>query len=107
MARIYRRKLLQLSSAGAVAAKAGGIASILATARAPAYAQSATVHWLRWNDFDPATFSDALLKKEIAPEAEKGSRQHQAQHRDHQPRTWYGSSEMKSATFRNGRHNCA
>jgi multiple sugar transport system substrate-binding protein len=65
MARIHRRKLLQLSGAGAVAAKAGGIAAILATARAPAYAQSATVHWLRWNDFVPA--SDALLKKEIAP----------------------------------------
>ena len=27
------------------------------------------MHWLRWNDFVPA--SDALLKKEIAPEAEK------------------------------------
>ena len=69
MARIHRRKLLQLSGAGAVAAKAGGIASILATARAPAYAQTASVHWLRWNDFVPA--SDALLRKEIAPEAEK------------------------------------
>ena len=69
MARIYRRKLLQLSGAGAMAAKTGGIAAILATSRAPAYAQAATVHWLRWNDFVPA--SDALLKKEIAPEAEK------------------------------------
>ena len=27
------------------------------------------MHWLRWNDFVPA--SDELLKKEIAPEAEK------------------------------------
>jgi len=69
MARINRRKLLQLSGAGAVAARAGGMASILATSRAPAYAQTATVHWLRWNDFVPA--SDALLRKEIAPEAEK------------------------------------
>ena len=69
MARIHRRKLLQLSGAGAMAAKTGGIAAILATSRAPAYAQAATVHWLRWNDFVPA--SDALLKKEIAPEAEK------------------------------------
>jgi len=41
----------------------------LAAARAPAYAQGATVHWLRWNDFVPA--SDELLKKEIAPAAEK------------------------------------
>ena len=69
MARIHRRKLLQLSGAGAMAAKTGGLAAILATGRAPAYAQSATVHWLRWNDFVPA--SDVLLKKEIAPEAEK------------------------------------
>jgi len=69
MARIHRRKLLQLSGAGAVGAKIGGIAAILAAARAPAYAQTATVHWLRWNDFVPA--SDALLRKEIAPEAEK------------------------------------
>ena len=69
MVQIHRRRLLQLSGAGAVAAKIGGIVSILATSRAPAYAQAATVHWLRWNDFIPA--SDALLKKEIAQEAEK------------------------------------
>src|ERR1700726_375352 len=67
MARIHRRKLLQLS--GALAAKGGGLAGIIAASRAPAYAQAATVHWLRWNDFVPA--SDELLKKEIAPEAEK------------------------------------
>ncbi|HEY2185017.1 MAG TPA: extracellular solute-binding protein [Xanthobacteraceae bacterium] len=69
MARIHRRKLLQLSGAGAIAAKSGGMAGILAASRAPAYAQGATVHWLRWNDFVPA--SDELLKKEIAPEAQK------------------------------------
>jgi multiple sugar transport system substrate-binding protein len=69
MVRIHRRRLLQLSGPGAVAAKTGGMASILATLQAPAYAQAATVHWLRWNDFIPA--SDALLKKEITQEAEK------------------------------------
>ena len=69
MARIHRRKLLQLSGVGALAAKGGGLAGIIAASRAPAYAQAATVHWLRWNDFVPA--SDELLKKEIAPEAEK------------------------------------
>jgi multiple sugar transport system substrate-binding protein len=69
MARIHRRRLLQLSGAGALAAKGGGLAGIIAASRAPAYAQAATVHWLRWNDFVPA--SDELLKKEIAPEAEK------------------------------------
>src|SRR4029079_12589665 len=34
-----------------------------------AYAQGATVHWLRWNDFVPG--SDQLLRKEMLPEAEK------------------------------------
>jgi multiple sugar transport system substrate-binding protein len=52
-----------------VAAKAGGIAGILAAGSAPAYAQGSTVHWLRWNDFVPA--SDQLLRKELLPEAQK------------------------------------
>jgi multiple sugar transport system substrate-binding protein len=69
MARIHRRKLLQLSGAGAVAAKTGGIAAILATGRAPAYAQGATVHWLRWNDFVPS--SDKVLREQIVPAAAK------------------------------------
>ena len=43
--------------------------AILATGQAPAYAQATTVHWLRWNDFVPA--SDQLLRKEMLPEAEK------------------------------------
>ena len=69
MPRIARRKLLKLTGAGALAARTGGIAAILTASRPPAYAQGATVHWLRWNDFVPA--SDELLKKEIAPAAEK------------------------------------
>jgi multiple sugar transport system substrate-binding protein len=69
MARIHRRKLLQLSGAGALTAKAGGMAAILATSRAPAYAQGATVHWLRWNDFVPS--SDQLLREKIIPQAAK------------------------------------
>jgi multiple sugar transport system substrate-binding protein len=69
MARITRRKLLKLSGAGAVAANTGGLAAILASGRAPAQAQATTVHWLRWNDFVPA--SDQLLRREILPEAEK------------------------------------
>ncbi len=69
MARVTRRKFLKVSGAGAVAAKAGGMAGILAASRAPAYAQASTVHWLRWNDFVPA--SDQLLRKEMLPEAEK------------------------------------
>jgi multiple sugar transport system substrate-binding protein len=69
MGRLGRRKLLKLSGAAAVAARTGGIAAILAAGRAPAYAQGVSVHWLRWNDFVPA--SDELLKKEIVPAAEK------------------------------------
>ena len=69
MTRIDRRKLLKLSGASAVAAKTGGLAAILATGQAPAYAQTTTVHWLRWNDFVPA--SDQLLRRELIPAAEK------------------------------------
>ena len=69
MPRIHRRKLLQLSGAGAVAATTGGMAGILATSRAPAYAQGATVHWLRWNDFVPT--SDKVLREQIIPQCQK------------------------------------
>src|SRR5258706_2721464 len=69
MARVTRRKFLKVSGAGALAAKAGGMAGILATSRAPAYAQATTLNWLRWNDFVPA--SDQLLRKELIPEGEK------------------------------------
>src|SRR5258707_13518383 len=69
MARISRRKLFKLSGGGAVAAKTGGIAAILALGRAPAYVQATTLHWLRWNDFVPV--SDEVLRKEIVPACEK------------------------------------
>ena len=69
MPRIGRRKLLQLSGAGAIAARTGGIGAVLALGEAPAYAQGTTVHWLRWNDFVPA--SDKLLREEIIPECAK------------------------------------
>jgi multiple sugar transport system substrate-binding protein len=69
MRRIHRRRLLQLSSAGAVAASTGGLATILAARRAPAYAQGSALHWLRWADFVPA--SDQLLRNQIAAECQK------------------------------------
>lgn len=69
MTRITRRKFIGTTGAGAVAASSGGLAGILATGRAPAYAQQTTVHWLRWNDFVPA--SDQLLRRELLPEGEK------------------------------------
>jgi multiple sugar transport system substrate-binding protein len=68
MVRIDRRRLLQVSGAGALAAT-GGLAAILASARAPAFAQGTSVHYLRWSDFVPA--SDQLLRNQIAPAAEK------------------------------------
>src|SRR5436305_11820718 len=61
MARLDRRKFLQSG--------AGGLAGILASGRAPAIAQSTTVHWLRLGDFVPA--SDTLLRRKLLPEAEK------------------------------------
>src|ERR1700756_3788804 len=69
MSRIGRRKFLKLSGTGALAARAGGLAAILATGKAPPYAQGTTLHWLRWNDFIPQ--SDALLKNQIAPQCAK------------------------------------
>src|SRR3954470_15807110 len=69
MTRINRRRFGQLSGAGALAAGTGGLAGILASGRAPAYAQAAAVHWLRWADFVPA--SDQLLKGPITQQCQK------------------------------------
>ena len=69
MTNINRRRFTQLSGAGALAAGTGGLAGILASGRAPAYAQTATVHWLRWADFVPA--SDVLLKGPIVQQCQK------------------------------------
>src|SRR3954469_10621344 len=69
MPRVTRRRFLQVSGAGAAAAQTGGIAGLLATGRAPAYAQQTTLHWLRWNDFVPA--SDQVLKSQIVQECQK------------------------------------
>src|SRR5438128_11826875 len=61
MAQFTRRKFLQASGAG--------LAGILASHQAPVFAQQSTVHWLKWNDFVPA--SDELLRKTMLPEAMK------------------------------------
>jgi len=55
MSRILRRRFLQLSGGATLAAGSGGLAAILASGRAPAYAQGTTVHWVRWSDFVPAS----------------------------------------------------
>jgi multiple sugar transport system substrate-binding protein len=69
MPRINRRHLLKLSGAGAVAATAGGLTGILATGRAPAFAQGTTLHWLKFVDFVPV--SDQLLKGKIKEDCQK------------------------------------
>ena len=61
MVRFTRRKFLQASGAG--------LAGILASHQAPVFAQQSTVHWIKWNDFVPA--SDELLRKQMLPEAMK------------------------------------
>jgi multiple sugar transport system substrate-binding protein len=69
MARVTRRRFLKVTTGGLAAASTGGLAGILATGRAPAFAQETQLHWLRWSDFVPA--SDELLRKTLVPEAEK------------------------------------
>ena len=69
MARIERRRFLQLSGAGAMAASSGGLAGILASGRAPAYAAGTSLHWLKFVDFVPQ--SDVLLKGQIKDECQK------------------------------------
>src|SRR5580692_8439454 len=69
MTQIHRRRVLQLSGAGAAAAATGGLAGILASGRAPAYGQAMTVHWLRWADFVPA--SDVYLKGPFTEQCQK------------------------------------
>jgi len=69
MTKIPRRKFLKITTASAAATKVAGIAGILASGRAPAYAQTQSIHWLRWADFVPA--SDVLLKGEITQECQK------------------------------------
>ena len=69
MQRIGRRRLLNLSGAGALAAGTGGLAGILASGRAPAFAQGTTLQWLKFVDFVPV--SDQLLKGKIKDECKK------------------------------------
>jgi len=68
MVNTKRRSVIKLAGSAAAIASTG-MAGILASGRTPAFAQQKTVHWLKWVDFVPAT--DALLKKDMMPEAEK------------------------------------
>ncbi len=69
MRRIDRRRMLQLAGAGTLAAAGGGLATILATGRAPAFAQGTTLAWLKPTDYVPA--SDQLIKTKIAEQCQK------------------------------------
>jgi multiple sugar transport system substrate-binding protein len=68
MRRIHRRRLLKLSGAGTLA-MGGGLAGILASGRAPAFAQGTALHWLKFVDFVPV--SDQLLKGRLKDECQK------------------------------------
>src|SRR5579862_9558507 len=69
MRRIDRRHVLKLTGAGAATAAGGGLAGILASGRAPAFAQGTTLHWLKFVDFVPV--SDQLLKGKIKDDCQK------------------------------------
>src|ERR1700731_3369714 len=69
MARFDRRRLLQLSGAGALAASTGGLAAILASGRAPAFAQGTTLHWVRGSDYVPV--SDQLIRGKLNEQCQK------------------------------------
>src|SRR5436190_19558220 len=69
MTQLTRRRVLQLSGAGAAAAAAGGLAGILASGRAPAFAQGTTLHWVRGSDFVPV--SDQMVRTKINEQAQK------------------------------------
>src|SRR6202171_5903707 len=69
MQHIARRRVLQLSGAGAVSAATGGLAGILASGRAPAFAQGTTLHWVRGSDYVPV--SDQTLRTKINELAQK------------------------------------
>src|ERR1700730_9177143 len=69
MSRIDRRRVLQLSGAGMASAATGGIAGILASGRAPAFAQGTTLHWVRGSDYVPV--SDQTLRGKILEQCQK------------------------------------
>src|SRR3989441_13077160 len=57
-----------IKSTGVAAGVAAGLEGILASGRAPAFAQGTKLHWVRWVDFIPE--SDVELKRQM-PEASK------------------------------------
>src|SRR3981081_1799980 len=69
MTQFTRRRILQLSGAGAVSAPPGGLAGVLASGRAPAFAQGTTLHWVRGSDYVPV--SDQMIRTKLHELAQK------------------------------------
>src|SRR5437016_14375883 len=69
MTQVTRRRVLRLSGAGVAAAATGGLAGILASGRAPAFAQGTTLHWVRGSDYVPV--SDQMVRTKINEQAQK------------------------------------
>src|SRR6201987_712193 len=69
MTHVTRRRVLQLSGTGAPAPSTGGLAAILASGRAPAFAQGTTIHWVRGSDYVPV--SDQLIRTKLNEQAQK------------------------------------
>src|SRR6201987_6171224 len=66
---IARRRLLRLAGIGALTAASGGLAGILASGRAPAFAQGTTLHWVRGSDYVP--LSDQTMRGKINEACQK------------------------------------
>src|SRR5256885_5660416 len=69
MTKMDRRRVLQLAGAGAAAAATGGLAGILASGRAPAFAQGTIIHWVRGSDYVP--LSDQTVRTKINEQCQK------------------------------------
>ena len=54
MQRSTRRRFIKVVGAGAAMAT-GGLAGVLASGRAPAFAQGTSLHWLKFVDFVPVS----------------------------------------------------
>ena len=76
MTKIDRRRVSQISGAGAVSAATGGLAGILASGRAPAFAQGTTLHWVRGSDYVP--LSDQTVRTKINERLEKRGIRHES-----------------------------
>ena len=63
MRRIHRRKLLKLSGVSTLAA-GSGLAGILASGQAPAFAQGTTLQWLKFVDFVPVLCPGSTHERE-------------------------------------------